>query len=135
MITPPPHRPLHRNGAVALGLAVVIALVLTPWLLHVGVVPRPSPLTRDLPSSFAAAGKAFDARIKARFPPGTPQTRLVAELRRQGFHSGPGLGAEDEMVREHNTLVCAIAARVYWIPNDHGQVWRIRGVYREEGCL
>ena len=133
MITlPSAHKPLRRNGVLALGLAVLIALAATPWLLNSGVIARPSPLTRDLPREFRAASATFDARVQARFPPGTSETRLLAELERQGFREGHG---EQEMVRRQTSRVCTVAARVYWRADEVGKIRQARGVYREEGCL
>ena len=129
---PPPPKPLRRNGVLALGLAVLIALAATPWLLNVGFIQRHSPLTRDLPSEFRAASATFDARVQARFPPGTPERQLVAELSRQGFHESH---AEHEMVRRQVSLVCNVAARVSWRADEAGKIRQARGVYRQEGCL
>lgn len=42
-------------------------------------------LARDLPSNVAQAEAAFDKRIKERFPAGTPENQLIAELKHQGF--------------------------------------------------
>lgn len=129
---PPPHRPVRRNGALSLGLAVLIALAVTPWLLHVGFIRPPSPLTRDLPGASRAASQVFDARVQARFPPGASEAQLIAELSRQGFHEGQ---AEREMVRRQASLICNIAARVSWRADHAGRILRARGAYREEGCL
>ena len=47
--------------------------------------PRTPHLGRDLPSKYAEGEKSFDERVKARFPIGTREADLVAELRNQGF--------------------------------------------------
>lgn len=135
MATPPSRRPVRRNGALALGLAVVIALAATPWLFHAAVVQPPAPLIHGLPSAFRAASQVLDARVKARYPPGTAEARLVADLSRQGFRAESGHGGEQQMVRYRHTLVCNLAARVHWRADAAGRIATTRGAYREEGCL
>ena len=108
---------------------------MTPWLLHEGVIQGPSSLTRNLPGPFSAASAAFDARVRSRFPPGTAETELVAELSRQGFRPGDRLGGERQMVRRQDSFICNKAARIFWRTDEARKVRGVRGVYREEGCL
>jgi hypothetical protein len=46
-------------------------------------------LAAGLPPGLPEGEVAFDARVKQRFPPGTPEDDLKAELRRQGFRLLP----------------------------------------------
>lgn len=47
--------------------------------------PRKPALGRDLPPEYAEGEKVFDRRVKAKFPIGTSEGDLIAELRSQGF--------------------------------------------------
>jgi hypothetical protein len=42
-------------------------------------------LARDLPSTYTEGEKVFDARLKAKFPPGTDEDKLVEALSGDGF--------------------------------------------------
>ena len=50
-----------------------------------GPYPRTPALGRGIPSNYAEGEKVFDARVKAKFPTGTSEARLVEELQNQGF--------------------------------------------------
>ena len=126
--------PTRSNFIPALLLGSAIAVVAALWVLHVGEVRQPSPLTQGLPSSLKTASAVFNARVQASFPPGTTEKRLLSDLSDQGFVQGYGVGDEEEMVRRHSDLVCNIAARIYWRADGHGGLRTIRGIYREEGC-
>ena len=125
---------------LALGAAMiagaVVALVIAA---AIAAVWRPaSPLTSDLPTArgWAAASAAFDDRVRHRFPPGTPLYRFASELDAQGF--APSWYEPDGdygAVRHESDFPCEIVARIVWRPGPAGQVARIRGSYREEGCL
>ena len=47
--------------------------------------PRTPSIGRDLPSNYDEGERAFDERVRARFPIGTSEACLVKELRSQGF--------------------------------------------------
>jgi hypothetical protein len=62
------------------------------WLILVPMTPGVSgcavsqpQIGRNLPSAFDDANRAFDARVDERFPIGSSEDTLVAELKREGF--------------------------------------------------
>ena len=95
----------------------------------------PSTLTANLPLDWKAASPIFDARIKKRFPVGTPVWHLVNGLSEQGFEPNwPGPGGEHNAQRIDSNYVCDISARVYWTIDKDSKVLTIRGI-RDVGCL
>lgn len=81
----------------------------------------------------------FDNNVNLRFPVGTPTSRLINELKGQGFDvSGPA-PPNNEFSAYRRVYrfppICDIAARVYWRADNDGKLISIRGVNREEGCL
>ncbi len=47
------------------------------------------PIGTRLPRNFAQANAAFDQRVKTRFPVGSPEGNLLAELKREHFKISP----------------------------------------------
>jgi len=104
--------------------------------------PQPkSVLTEGLGGrTWEEASREFDRRIKARFPPGTPENAMALELRHQGFKRQDWSYQKhgDEMAtafRSENNLVCNQVAFVDWRADSDGMIAAIRGEYRELGCL
>jgi hypothetical protein len=94
-----------------------------------------SSLTKGLPSNWDAASAQFDARLRARFPVGTPVWDLATGLEAEGFQpSWSEVNGEYGAKRDESDLVCRIAARAYWRVGPDGGISAIRGLYREEGC-
>lgn len=105
-------------GGVVLGLVGVLAGNL--------LFPRPSdpPLLRGLPENYAAATAALTDRARARFPAGTPEAAVTAELLAQGFKVSPPTHSA-EWRREG--LPCVEIARIWWRA-EQGRVTAIEGL-------
>jgi len=97
-----------------------------------------SRLTSDLPADYKLASAKFDARVRGRFPIGTPIYVLSDELEKQGFRPAwsDDQGGYDEHIAErvNNDFGCSYSSRVHWRLNVRGTVSSIRGL-RRETCL
>jgi len=90
--------------------------------------PRTPALGRGLPSNYAEGEKMFDARVKAMFPVGTPEARLVDALRRQGFAVESAHRPDCRSATVMKGLVFRHIWSVRW-RSAEGRVEDIRGVY------
>jgi hypothetical protein len=114
---------------VGLGVALGVALWWTAWR-------PPSPLTTGLPSEWQAASAQFDARVRARFAPGTPIPTFLSELNAEGFEpTWFEAGGAYGLKRKESDFPCVIVARIYWRAEKNGTVSNVRGRYGEDGCL
>lgn len=119
--------------------AIMVSVVGTAiWCSVRSESKPPVPLTAGLRGTWAAASAELDGRVKAKFPLGSSDTDMGAELVHQGFsrqdwNSSPN--EEHEAVRHEDNIVCRKAARIHWRVNNEGRLTAIRGEYREEGCL
>lgn len=98
--------------------------------LLIGCKPQAPTIGRELPSNYAEGQKIFDARLKSRFPVGTPEERLVEELGEQGFVI-PRIQAPDG-VRYAQFTSTHLVFRTIWSVRwraDDGRVAEIWGVY------
>lgn len=117
---------MHRN----LPLLIVAALCVT------SCVDGPPEIGNRLPQNFAQARPVFDERVKARFPVGSEETRLVAELRRQHFKiQPPGVGPRYASSARYDAsqIVCRVSWIISWSA-EQGRVKEIAGDYAEV-CL
>jgi len=114
---------MRRSGSL---LAALLSLLrLRPLAPDIG---------KGLPPDYAEGTKAFDARVKARFPPGTSEEALRAELKRQGFERLPDHPDPDGLRCAtfcRNELIFKTLWSVRWRANG-GRVGEIFGVY---GCV
>ena len=123
-------------GHVATLLGVAAVSSCTTLLLvwdETHIIP-PIPLTNDLPRKTAEKSPAFDARVKARFPIGTPVTTMAAELlqekfTREDWSDTPG---QEHYARHYDggAPVCNLLASVYWKSDENDQLTSIRGEYQ-----
>jgi hypothetical protein len=95
--------------------------------------PRPR-LGRDLPANFADANRAFDERIRARFPVGSSEGPLRDELRVEHFKisaltpaAGQGFGFSAQRGGEIFPA-CDLTWTVLWSA-DAGRITRIGASY------
>ena len=79
----------------------------------------------------------FDRRLRTRFPLGSPESEMIAELRRQGFHSNTWGRADGdyEAILEWSSLVCVESVHVVWKSDEQGRLTSIKGKYPPGGCL
>jgi hypothetical protein len=95
--------------------------------------PRP-PLGRNLPSNFAAANLAFDERIRARFPVGSPEALLRGELGAEHFRISqqtPAASSGYQFIAQHGSGIfpaCDLTWMVLWSA-DAGRITRIGASY------
>ena len=91
---------------------------------------RLPPIARGMPSKYAEGKEVFDARIKARFPVGTQEEDLIAELREQGFPLPSCLGPDAWASSTYNRTLFVFRTiwSVRWRAED-GRVTEILGVY------
>lgn len=126
-------RKLSGKDFALFGSGVIVGLAIALWW---ATARPPSFLTKDLPLDWSAGSSEFDARIRARFPVGTPVGKFINALSAEGFEpTWSEQNGEYGAMRDESSFVCNIAARVYWRPGNDGTVSAVRGIRREEGCL
>jgi hypothetical protein len=98
-------------------------------------VGSPPAIGSHLRGSFSEASNAFDGRVKARFPVGSDETALRAELAREKFVvSADKDSASDFVARYHaDEIVCGASWVIRWSVAE-AKVAAISGIYREV-CL
>ena len=95
--------------------------------------PPPVPLTSDLPREIVKMSPAFDEKVKARFPVGTPIAAMGSELRQQEFMRWDWSdlpGQEHHAVRYDGGGFCKSVALVYWRSDENDRLTSIRGEYQ-----
>lgn len=128
-------------------LGILCVALVTAIISVVGTVafvigqPRPDvPLTANLGADWDTMNNEFNARVRTRFPIGSPEVEMARELQREGFIRRDwsyviAQGAEAEAMRREDRVVCRQAAYIYWRADRFRRLTSIRGVYRVEGCL
>jgi hypothetical protein len=119
----------------------VFRLGVVSALLSIFVCSRstaPSRLTSALPADWKLASDQFDARVRGRFPTGTPIRVLAKELEKEGFQPAwpydQGRPGEYAAERNAGDIACSYSAQVRWRLNEGGAVSSIRGL-RTMTCL
>ena len=79
----------------------------------------PPPIGARLPRNFEQATAAFDQRVKTRFPVGSPESDLLAELKREKFKIGPvhdrsGRFSNDAIRGGGIGLTCNLQWEILW---------------------
>lgn len=81
-------------------------------------VDTPPPIAKGLPNKFADVPSAFDQRVKERFPLGSAESALVAELRREHFgireRTEPNSPFHFSAAREVGDFVCKRRYEISW---------------------
>ncbi|MBC9033190.1 hypothetical protein IAG41_12395 [Sphingomonas sp. JC676] len=108
-------------GGVVLGLVVVLVGNL--------LFPEPReasepPLLRGLPQTYEAATGALTDRARARFPVGTPESAVIAELLAQGFKVSP---PSHYAQWQRKGVPCVQIARIWWSA-EQNRVTKIEGL-------
>jgi len=115
-----------------LQLALTLALILVAGCSH-----SAPPIAHGLPTTFGKLTGAFDARMHERFPVGSDEELLIAELKREQFKfSGEVSGSEEHKlsaVYEAQDLACKQLWAVYWTANQR-KITGISGHY-EQVCF
>lgn len=104
-------------------------LSLIPLLIFylAGCGPRTPEISKDLPSNYAEGQRVFDARVRKRFPLGSPETELVAELRRQGFSIVAGTDGQFATFSNRSFPIETVW-HVGW-KSDQGRITDVWGVH------
>jgi hypothetical protein len=95
----------------------------------------PPPLAYDLPRDTDAATTAFDQRVKARFPVGSEEGALWAELVRERFVIRASQESPPTFIAtaEQPELYCRVDWTIYW-HEDGGKIVDIGARYSQT-CL
>jgi hypothetical protein len=94
------------------------------------------PIARDLPRPFGPTG-GFDKRIQQRFPAGSDETVLVAELRQERFSTDEIRDSSGTYRHFAHYKRQEIACRTSWeVPwnGEQGKIVKIEGRYSGEIC-
>jgi len=109
---------MQRSSLIAATTVIAIALVaLQVWNRQRPTEPVPPPLARNLPKDVPAADREFKARVRLRFPPGSPDAAVVRELAAEGFHLEAGRGAWRSASLKRAVYPCNVIWRVRWRTN------------------
>ena len=122
-------------------ISMTIRLQMTLAVLWVLLLPACSastpPLGRGLPKTFAPMAPDFDKRIKQRFPAGSDEEQLLAELRSERFKireiDDPSSRYRHSALYEHPGVACKESWTIQWT-DDHAKITSIEGRYRQV-CL
>lgn len=125
-------------GSDTLGVALVSSCATRVWVWGEGLTIPPVPLTRDLPQETTARSPAFDTRVKARFPIGTPESAMGLELQSERFQrkDWDSRPSQEHVAERYDggAQVCNLIARIYWQSNEDGRLTAVRGAY-DGTCL
>jgi hypothetical protein len=90
----------------------------------------PPPIARDLPEDAYAAIVAFDQRVKARFPVGSDEAALRAEVARERFVITTDRDSPTIFIAtyEHNDFTCRVDWTIQWRA-DGGKIVDIGAKY------
>jgi hypothetical protein len=102
--------------------------------LLVGCSNAEPPIGRGLPTTFGFT-PAFEQRLRERFPVGSDEGRLIAELRSEKFtlgdvHNPPGHYRSSALYEASHGLFCKGEWQIYWNALQ-GFIIEIRGTNRE----
>ena len=99
------------------------------FVLLIACQPDTPEIAKGLPSDVEDGTRIFDQRVKAQFPVGSDEQKLLAELSRQGFKRKLLDGYDG--VRSTN-YARGDAMRTYWTVHwreRRGKITEVRGVY------
>jgi len=116
----------RRSSALLIGVALLVLLS--------ACSDRAPPLGRGLPETFGPTAPYFDTRLKERFPVGSDATRLLTELRNEGFAVKGDREPNQFSARyQAHGLVCKKSWTVYWTA-EQGKIAAISGSHNQ-ACL
>jgi|GEM_PF-1914895 len=118
----------QKIGSFA-AMAIFLALAGGSLYLYFGLYPQaeiPIPeVGRDLPSNVSVADEEFRSRVATRYVAPMPASKLVEQLRSEGFTVDEKSG---RATFTEKSLVCLTIWSVHWEAED-GIVTRITGLY------
>ncbi len=94
--------------------------------------PRTPVLGQNLPQLYADAKKVFNERVKARFPVGMNEARLIEDLRSQGFKVGPELCPSSFRTA---TITRGLIVQTFWSVRWEVSAGRIESVWGVYGFI
>lgn len=101
------------------------------WFIVSGCSAATDPLpelAQGLSGAYAEGERAFDRRLKQRFPPGTSERELTDALERQGFRRLPPVDGVEDATFFRDRFPFRTIWSVRW-RTDRGRVIAIWGVY------
>ena len=133
--------PRSTDGNLPRPAAIVAAgFLATSGIFWVAIewnrMPR-APLVAGLNDAMPTPNEAFDGRVKASFPVGSPVKAMVAEFTRQGFAPTPLIawtGREYQTEWSGISALCRQIVRVFWQVDSDSRLTAIRGEYKKH-CL
>jgi hypothetical protein len=123
---------MHRLAWAAATL-VLMALSFGAGRMTLGARIMPE-IVATLPGDESQFSKELDARLRERFPIGTPQDKLIGYLVGANFAADWPQRDENEGQFTFNGLFCDRTARVHWRVDDAGKLTNVGGAY-ESHCL
>jgi hypothetical protein len=127
----PPRPPIRWARTAIGGVALGLIAVLAGNLLFPDARETSAPLLlRGLPQDYAAATGALTDRARARFPAGTSESAVIAELLAQGFTVSP---PTHDAEWQRKGMPRVEIARIWWSV-ERGRVTKIEGL-RNGLCL
>jgi len=121
-----------------LGTAICLRVVVSAFTaLLVGCSNTEPPIGRGLPTTFGFT-PAFEQRLRERYPVGSDERRLIAELRSEKFTLGevrnpPGRYRSSALYEASHGPFCKGEWQIYWTASQ-GNIVEIGGMNREV-CL
>ena len=123
-----------RIGTLVAGVVIGAAAVLMVWLVGALVKDTPvPPIFASLPSKTVEVAPAVDRAVKARFPAGSNEDRLIADLSEMGFvirRGDGGLWADYTA----GGFVCTERFIVTWSARNDRSISEVAGDYHSS-CL
>ena len=113
-----------------------LPLVILTMLCVSSCADGPPEIGSGLPANFQQARPVFYQRVKARFPVGSDETGLLAELHRQHFaisHASDTSRHANSARYEARQIVCNLSWTISWSAEE-GSIKEIAGVFGDV-CL
>ncbi len=122
---------MRRETTIATITVIAIALVAFQfWNAQrpASDAPPLPPLVRDLPKDVKLAERAFDGRVRSRFPTGTPDVVVVKELLAEGFRVEKGGGGWRSATLKRTIYPCDVVWLVRWRVGDAMKVAETKAI-------
>jgi hypothetical protein len=114
---------LSRRQKTLLAAGLTLALTLSYCAWHSTWLP---PLARDLPANIEQAEAVFRDRVRGKFSPGMDESKLIYELKSQGFGSPIGPLHQYKDVKyvqfSKGSFVCDVRWTILWHVDQNGKI-------------